>query len=360
MSILRRPIALIALAAVCILGTVCWLSSSPQAATNIELSKPVAVVKVERGDLVRDITFSAELRPYEEADLHAKVAGYLKTINVDIGDQVKAGQTLATLDVPELRDDLARDDAALHDATLDFDRLKEVVRQRPGLLAQQDIDRAQATFEMAKANRERAATMLSYATITAPFTGIITRRYVDPGALIQAGTNSNSQSMPVVHIAENTVLRLIFPAPEAVVPQIKVGTPVEVAIEATGTKFLGKIARMAGKLDTSTRTMDTEVDIDNRDLRMTPGMYTSARVILEKKTGALELPIQAISTDQKPTVWRVNDKGEIEEIPVVLGMKTDARVEIISGLNGGDEVVFGNRNATGIGKKVQPKLVSGL
>lgn len=356
MNRFQKSLLVISIAIVCAAAAAHWMGHG--ATPVIEASKTVAVVKVERSDLVRDIVFSAELHPYEEADLHAKVAGYLKQINVDIGDQVKAGETLATLDVPELRDDLARDEAALHDVTLNYDRLKEVIKQQPGLLAQQEIDTAQAAFEMAKANRGRAATMLNYAVITAPFDGIITYRYVHPGAMIQAGTSSNSQAMPVVHIADNTVLRLIFPVPEAIVPLISDGTPVEITVAATGAKFPGQVVRMTGKLDTSTRTMDTEVDIDNHDHHLDPGMYASVRVILEKKVGVLTLPIQAVSADQSPTVWRVNVNGVVEEVPVKIGMRTDARLQIASGLNEGDEVLFGSRNVTSVGKKVQPKLVS--
>jgi RND family efflux transporter MFP subunit len=320
-------------------------------------ARPVAVVDVKRGDLMRTATFSAELNPYQEADLHAKVAGYLKTINVDIGDRAKKGDVLAMLDIAELRDDLSHARAAYHDADLNYQRIRQVVAARPGLLAQAEVDNAEASFEMAKANLERAQTMYGYATIAAPFDGVITKRYVDPGALVQAGTNSNSQALPVVHIADDTTLRLLFPVPEALVPQISVGTPVDVSVEATGQHISSKIARITGKLDTSTRTMETEVDLDNHDHRMTPGMYADARVVLQSKHNVMVLPIQAVSAGEKPTVWVVDKTGALQERPVELGMKTDKDVEVVNGVAQGDQVVIGSRSVLALGSHVVPKQV---
>lgn len=321
------------------------------------VGKPVAVALVKRESLARGITLSAELRPFQEADLHAKVSGYLKTIAVDIGDQVKTGQVIATLDIEELKDDLDRAKAAYHDAKLDYDRVSVVIKKRPGLLAQEEVDKAQAAYEMAKANMERARTFLDYATITAPFDGIVTKRYVDPGALIQASTGSGTPALPIVHIAENDRLRLDFPVPESAVSQVRVGSPVEVMVQATGQSIKSKVARIAGKIDSSTRTMATEVDIENQDRRITPGMYASVKVDLEQKNGVLALPIQAVTSGDKPNVWRVNANNEIEECPVTLGLQTADQVEIVNGLNENDRVIFGSRGSLAIGMKVEPKPI---
>jgi RND family efflux transporter MFP subunit len=321
-------------------------------------AKVVAVVTAHRADLSRAVTYSAELKPYEEADLHAKVAGYLKTINVDIGDRVKEGQTLARLDIDELREDLMRADAALKDESLNYERIQKVATGHPGLLAQGDVDKAEAAYAMAKAQRERAATMLGYATISAPFEGVITKRYVDPGALVQAGTNSSSQAMPVVHIAMDTKLRLVFPVQESVVPEVKVGTPVDITVEATSQHEQNKIARLAGKLDTATRTMNAEVDVDNHDHRMTPGMFAAVKVILERRDNVLTLPVEAIGAGAHPTVWLVNSKSQLEERPIKIGMRTDNDVEVLSGVQEGDTVIFGSRSALTLGMSVKPKTVA--
>jgi RND family efflux transporter MFP subunit len=321
-------------------------------------AKVVAVIAAHRQDLSRTVAFSAELKPYEEADLHAKVAGYLKSISVDIGDRVKEGQTLARLDIDELREDLMHADAALKDAALNYERIQKVAEGHPGLLAQGDVDKAEAAYGMAKAQRERAATMLGYGTITAPFEGVITKRYVDPGALVQAGISSSSQAMPVVHIAKDTTLRLSFPVPESIVPEVKVGSAVDVTVEATGQHETNKIARLAGKIDTATRTMIAEVDIDNQDRRMTPGMFAAVKVVLQHKENVLALPVEALGSAGHPTVWVVNAKNELEERPVTIGMKTDSDVEVLSGVKEGESVVFGSRNALTLGMPVKPKSVA--
>lgn len=342
-------------------GTVHWLSQA--AANGVEKgeaeaeTKTVAVAHVTQESLSRSITLSAEFRPFQEADLRAKVAGYLKSLHVDIGDQVKAGQVVATLDTDELKADSDRYAAALRDARLDFDRISSVNKKRPGLLAQDEVDKAQAMYEMAKANMQRAKAMLEYATIVMPFDGVITKRYVDPGALVQA-SGTGTPSLPIVHVADNTKLRLYFPVPESDVPDVKVGTPVELTVQATGQTIKGSVSRLAGSVDSATRTMETEVDIDNTDRRIMPGMYASVKIDLEHKEAALSLPIQAVSGGDKPTVWRVNENNEIEERAITLGLQTADKVEIVGGLQAGDRVVFGSRGALSIGMRITPKPVS--
>jgi len=353
---MRKILLILIIAAIICVGI--HYINSPTAALPHYDAKPVAVAVVTRENLARNITLSAEFRPFQEADLHAKVAGYLKSITVDIGDQVKAGQVIATLDIAELKSDLDRTTAAYHDAALDYDRMHTVIKKRPGLLAQSEVDQAQAVYEMAKANMERAKTFLDYATITAPFDGVITKRYVDPGALIQASENSSTQTLPLVHVAENNKLRLDFPVPESAVAQVRIGTPVDVTVQATKQVIHSSVARIAGNIDSNTRTMETEVDIDNPDLRITPGMYASVVIDLEQKNAVLVLPVQAVNVGDKANVWLVNEQSEIEDRPVTLGLQTADKVEITSGVNEGDKVVFGNRGALSTGMKVDPKPMS--
>jgi len=337
-------------------GVGLWLSGQ-HAPRLIDNSKFVATAKVTRGDLARFVTISGELKPYQEIDLHAKVAGYLKYLTVDIGDQVKAGEVIAKIDTDELKADFDNAAAAYNDAKLNYDRLNEVIQRQPGLLAQQDVDNAKAAYEIAKANMERAKTFMDYATIMVPFDGVVTRRYADPGAMIQASGSNDRQTMPVVHIAENDKLRLDFPVPEPDVPFIKVGMPMEVTITATGQRITGKVARTTNMVDSDTRTMETEVDVDNHDLSLTPGMYAYVNLSLENKKDVLTLPVQAVSFSGNPNVWKINDKDEIEEQPVTVGLQTANKVEILNGLKEGDQVVYGSREMVNIGMEVKPKLV---
>jgi RND family efflux transporter MFP subunit len=339
-----------------IAGIAFWLSSPHQTVLK-DTVKFVAVAKVTRSDLSRSVTISGEMKPYQEIDLHAKVAGYLKFLSVDIGDQVKAGEVIAKIDTEELKADFDNATAAYNDAKLNYDRLEQVNQKQPGLLVQQDVDNAQAAYNQAKANMERAQTFMDYATIIVPFDGIVTNRYADPGAMIQASGSNDRQTMPVVHIAENDRLRLDFPVPEPDVPFIKVGMPMEVTIAATGQKIIGKVSRATDLVDNDTRTMRTEVDVDNHDLRLTPGMYAYVNLNLENKKNVLTLPIQAVSFNGSPNVWKINNNNEIEEQPVTIGLQTADKVEILDGVKEGDQVVYGSREMVNIGMKVKPKLV---
>jgi RND family efflux transporter MFP subunit len=328
------------------------MSAEPLALPN------AAVVKVTRENLAQTITLSAELKPFFEADIHAKVAGYLQSINYDIGDRVKKGDVIAKLDIVELKDDINRTKAAFEQASLDYHRLLDVVKAKPGLVAQAEVDKARAAFDIAKANLDHAQTLYDYTTITAPFDGVITQRFADPGAMIQASVSSSTQSMPLVHLADTATLRLRFPVPEASVPMVHVGTPCTVVVGATGMTINAKVTRAADRVDSATRTMTTEVDIDNPDGKIVPGMYAAATLTLEQKNNVLSLPVQAVSQDDNPTVLVVAPSGTISERPVKIGLRTPDKVEITSGLKDGEAVIFGSRSAFAVGMKVSPQLVS--
>ncbi len=343
-------LSIIALVILCIAINLSFTKKQP-------LAKSVATAIVTRDNLTNQIKLSAEFRPYQEVDLHAKVSGYLQNINVDIGDQVKTGQVIAVLDSDELKADVDRTQADHYNAKLEYDRINEVIKNDPRLLAQADLDNVQATYKMALASMERAQTLFSYTIITAPFDGVITKRYVHPGALIQNSTSSNDQTLPLVHLEENARLRLDFYVPEAEVPQIHVGTPVEVTIKAIDKVIATKVARISSKIDHATRTMVTEVDIENNDLRATPGMYAVAVINLKQKNDALTLPLQAVSMGNQPNVWLVNKQNEIEEVPVIIGLQTPYKIEILQGLKEGDQVIFGNRGPLSVGMKVIPKII---
>ncbi len=322
-----------------------------------DTSPVVAATRVERADLARDTAYTAEMRPYLDADLHAKVAGYLKTIAVDIGDRVKAGQAIATLELPEQEADLAKAQADYDVMKLSYDRIAGVAAKEPGLLAQQEVDKARGDYEMALAALNRTKVFVQYAQITAPFDGVITKRYADPGALIQAGTTSSGQSTPVVHLSELARLRLDFPVPQSIAPDVTIGMPVDITIPATGQKTGGTVARDTDNVDPSTRMMTVEVDIDNRDLRLKPGMYAMATLAVKSVKHALALPVQAVGFGDNPDVWTIDAGGKIAASPVKLGMQTADKVEIIAGLHQDETVLFGSRDGLRPGMIVTPKYV---
>lgn len=314
----------------------------------------VAVVKVTRSNLAHVIHLTAELVPYQEIDVYAKVAGYLDSINVEIGDHVKEGEVIAKLDLPEQRADYQKAKVDFEITKLNYDRLDAVAKKKPGLVAQQEIDDTYAALNVARARMTHAETILGYAVIRAPFEGVITKRWANTGALIQTGTSSSS-AVPIVKLAQIKKLRLAFPIPESAITQIHSGIPVTITIGATGQTLKGNIARFAHKLDDATRTMNAEVDLDNSNLRLTPGMYASVDLMLESKENALVVPPQAVAGQENPTVLLVNGNNKTEERPVKLGLQTSDKVEIIKGLAEGDLVVFGSRNAVEPGITINPK-----
>jgi RND family efflux transporter MFP subunit len=299
----------------------------------------------------------------------------VEQINVDIGDRVKANQLLAKLEVPELKAELDRARAAqkraeaeYSDAHKIYTRLQAVDKDYPNGVAQQELDAAEAknstteaAMGAAKAEVERYETLISYTRITAPFDGVITHRYADPGSLIQAGTTSDTQSKPLVRLSDNYHLRLDFPVSVSYVKDVRVGDEVEVRVESLGGKtFTGTISRSAEKIDEETRTMITEVEVPNPKLELVPGMYATLVLKVEKHPHVLTIPTEAISADKRVSVYLVNSNREIEERPVTLGLETAAKFEIVSGLKEGDLVMIGSRSQVKPGQKVEAKLTGTL
>ena len=360
-----------------------------------------AVARAERHGVGNTLTIAGEFKPFQDVDVHAKVAGYIKVIHVDVGDHVRAGQTLAILEIPELaaqlagadasvrrskeeirraEGDLARAQSAHSAAHSAYTRLKQAAEARAGLVAQQEIDDSQAKdleaeaqvsgssaalsaaqqqLQVAEASQKQYAALSDYSRIVAPFSGVVTARYADTGALIAAGTSSSTQSMPVVRLAEISKLRLVLPIPESVAAQIHLGDPVEARVQALNQDFVGKVSRFADSLDRQTRTMETQIDFDNRDGRLIPGMYAETRLSLREKKDALTIPLEAVTRNgDDATVFSVNSQNIIEERHVKLGLEDSVRVEVLSGLTDKDRVVIGNRSQFRDGQKIQPKDVT--
>jgi RND family efflux transporter MFP subunit len=360
-----------------------------------------AVVHTERRSVGTTLTIAGEFKPFQDVDVHAKVAGYIKVIYVDVGDHVKAGQTLAVLEIPELAAQLAGADAgvrrskeeirraegdlvraqsahaAAHSA---YARLKQAAESRAGLVAQQEIDDSQARdlefeaqvssssaalssaqqqLQVAEANQKQYSALSDYARIMAPFSGVVTARYADTGALIAAGTSSSTQSIPVVRLAQVSKLRLVLPIPESVAAQIHLGDPVKVRVQALSQDFVGKVSRFADSLDRQTRTMETEIDFDNRDGHLIPGMYAETQLSLREKKDALTVPLESVARNgDDAIVLAVNSQNIVEERRVKLGVEDGVRVEVLSGLTEQDRVVIGSRSQFHTGQKIQPKEIT--
>lgn len=354
-------------------GGVLWAAARGHKEATSEVgstAQPVAgVVRITRENLANEMSIPAEFRPYEEVELHAKVSGYLKTINVDIGDKVKAGQLIATLEVPELQDELRnalaaeeKAEATYTNAHLIYTRLMAVNREHQNLVAQQDLDSATANDQeafaaiaAAKAETGKYQTLIGYTQITAPFDGVVTHRSADPGALIQAGTSSDTQSRPLVRISNNYRLRLDFPVTVDYVKDLRPGETVEVRVDSLdGKTFSGVVTRSSGTVDETTRTMIAEVETSNPDLQLIPGMYATITMKVQERQQALAIPLEAVHGDK---VFVVNSNHELEERQVKLGLETPAKYEVLSGLNEGELVVVGKQAGLHTGEKIEPKVL---
>jgi RND family efflux transporter MFP subunit len=372
-------------------------SAGSEKANNAAESVPVVpVAEVSRANLSSDLVLTAEFEPYQQVDVMAKVAGYVQSINVDIGDRVRAGRVLATLEVPEMQDDLTKAGAAIDEADaqiatasdelrraeashelahLSFSRIADVLKREPGLVPQQEVDEAHSrdlvseaqvsaaksslrTAEqrrkVAQAEKARLQTLHKYTTISAPFDGVVTKRYANAGSMIQAGTSSQTQAMPIVQLSQNNLLRLILPVPESAVSRVHVGQVVDVRVSSLGRTFPGRVARFADKIQPSTRTMDTEVDVPNPALTLIPGMYAEVNLRVDERRNAVTIPLEAVDrSGGSSQVYMVTQGGMIQVTPVTLGLETAQRVEVQSGLHEGDVVVVGRRAGLKNGQKVQ-------
>ncbi len=347
------------------------------------------------------LTLAGQFQPYQVVDVHPKVSGYMSRINVDIGDVVHQGQTLAVLEVPELKAELQQtvfqlqqskeeiaqaqheinraeaEHAALHAAS---DRLKQAAEGRPGLIAQQELDDAQAKdlsseaqvdaaksamaaaqehANAAQSDNQRIEALENYTNVTAPLDGVVIWRYADTGALIQGGTNSNDQTLPIVRLSQSNLLRLRIPVPEDDVKYVHAGDQLQVRVDAIGRSFTGKIVRFTRDVNFETRTMETEVDVENKDLSIAPGMYANTLLQLGHVNGVVTIPVEALVLNgQQETVYVLDDSNRIHIRNVAVGLQGSKLAEITSGLNPGDRVVIGGQDKYQENEEVNPLLTA--
>lgn len=360
-----------------------------------------AVVKVARHNLGNNLEIASEFLPYQEIDVYAKVSGYIQKLNVDWGTHVKQGQVLAVLEIPELeqqiqqdeagerksaqdieraREELARSESAYKVAHLTFQRLADVQKQRPELVAQQDIDvaqgkdleassaasaakdalaSAQQESLMTKAACEKDRALFAYSRMTAPFDGVVTQISAYTGALLPAGTSSNKGDSALCHLSQNNLLRLVIPVPERAVADIRVGQSVDVGVSALKRTFTGKIARFSDQIDPGTRTMHTEVNVPNPNYELVPGMYASVKIPLRTAANVLSVPVQSVQAggNGEGSVLVVDAQNRIEKRQVKMGLQTANEIEILAGLKENDMVIFGEQSQFKTGQLVSPKTI---
>jgi RND family efflux transporter MFP subunit len=387
--------AVIGAAAICVLA---WRGHHPTNTVEAAPGPPAAqVALVQRGDIAQVLTLAGQFQPYQVVDVHPKVSGFIRHIYVDIGDRVRQGQTLAVLEVPELKaqlqgtvsevarssDEIVRAQhevrraesthAALH---TDYQRLLDTSKAQPGLVAQQELDDAQAKdlaseadvdaakaalaaagkgMEVSRADNARVSAIEDYTNVLAPLDGVIVWRYADTGALIQAGISSNNQDLPIVKLAEANVMRLRLPVPETYVRYVHIGDPVKVRVDALNRSFTGKVVRFTRELNFETRTMETEVDVENPGLAIDSGMYANALMRLDHADQVLTVPVGAVILhgDQEQ-VYVLDSDNHVWIRNVRVGIRGSQLAEIQSGLNKGDRVVVAAQAKYTSGETVTP------
>ena len=361
----------------------------------------VGVVKVSRHTLQRQLTLSSELVPFQEIDVYAKESGYISQLLVDYGSHVKKGQLLAVLEIPELQATVHQDEAAVKSMEdqvthaqnqlsrieaqrkvlhLAYERINSVAQAKPGLVAQQEVDDVEgrdlasaAQVEGAKSSLSAAQSNLlgsqsklqhdqaifAYSRITAPFDGVVTQRYANLGMLIQAGTNSSTQAMPLVKLSDENLYRLVIPVPESYVGYIKTGDAVNVHVPTLNKDVQGKVARFSFEVKDQTRTMHTEVDVPNPKGDLYPGVYAVATLTLNRSPHALTAPIAAVQREgNQASVYVVGPNNTVQIRQVQVGIEGENNVQILSGLSDGDEVVVGDRSSLKPGQQVHPQIVT--
>jgi RND family efflux transporter MFP subunit len=347
-----------------------------------------AVVKVTRRDIANSLEIASEFQPFQEIDVYAKVSGYIQKLYIDWGTHVRQGQLMAVLEIPELeqqieqdaatvehaREDLNRAQSAYAVAHITYQRLAQVQKTQPDLVAQQDIDVAQgkdlesgaavsaAKEELlsAQATLDKDKTLYAYARMTAPFNGVVTEMYAYTGALLPAGTSSNIGNSALCHLAQNDLLRLVIPVPERAVSDLRVGQPVAVDVSSIQRMFTGKVIRISDHIDLTTRTMHTEVQVPNPNYEIIPGMYATVKLPLHTALNALAIPVQAVENagEGHGRVLVVNRDNKIEKRDVTLGLETANEVEVLSGVREGELVLFGEQAQYKVGEVVKPTLVN--
>lgn len=368
------------------------------AATATAATLPAARVSAaQRGDISHVLTLAGQFQPYQVVDVHPKVSGYMKKINVDIGDIVHQGSTIAVLEVPELRaqveqtsfevkqsqeeiiraqHEIKRAEALNFALHAEYVRLQQAAATRPGLIAQQELDDAQSKdlssqaqvdaaksamaaaqqhSEAARADYERVQALESYTNVVAPLDGVVIWRYADTGALIQGGTNSNTTDLPIVRISQSTLLRLRVPVPEDDVRFIHEGDQVNVRVDAINRSFTGKVVRFTRDVNFETRTMETEIDVENRNLSIAPGMYANTLLQLDTAKNVVTIPLEALVLHgQQETVYVLDGSNHVHVRTVQVGLQGQKLAQIVSGIEPGERVILGGQEKYQEGEEVSP------
>jgi RND family efflux transporter MFP subunit len=301
----------------------------------------VQVMTPVRRDLTYSITLPATLSPLYQTTLYAKVSGYLKWIGPDKGDWAKKDQVVAIIDAPEVEEQYQQAVADYKIKKITFERLDKVWKEAPEVIAKQDVDVAEAAYQGAKNLMQQRAALRDYTKVRAPFDGIITARFADPGALIQIATTSVTSAMPLFTLMDLETIRIYTNVPQEDTPAIKPGTTEAILTvnELPGRQFKGVVTRTTFALDPSTRSLLVEIDVSNTDHALQPGTYGQVTLLLHQKRNALVIPAGAIMTNGAGKSVFIVENDRAVMVPIRTGISDGRWVEVTEGLTGTEEVI---------------------
>lgn len=327
------------------------------ASVEIDTTHPVdvQVTKPSRQTLIYTITLPANISPRYQTTLYAKVSGYLKWIGPDKGDHVKKNQVVAIIDAPEVEEQYQQAVADYKIKKITFERLDKVLHESPDVIAKQDVDVAEATYEGAKNLMQQRAAMREYTKVRAPYDGIVTARFADPGALIQIATSSATNAIPLFTVMDLDTVRVYANVPQDDSAWIAPGkTKARVLLkEQPDRSFTGTITRSTLALDPSTRSLLVELDLPNPDHALRPGTYAELALDLREIPNALALPPQAVVSGAKGTSVFIVAQGTAKSIPIQTGITNGTWMEITNGLDGTEDVVVVGKRRLLEGSPVQ-------
>jgi len=340
----------------------CNQRAEAPAKSTEEMPLEVKAVHPHRGEIYRYINLPGEVHPLFQATLFAKVDGYLKTLTVDKGDSVKAGDLIADIEVPELAANKIKYQAEVELAEAEFKQISESPTNNPSGTSTKDIEEAKnrvgvakGRLSVAKANLSYTESMLNYARVTAPFDGVITKRFVDPGAYIPVPNAADTpEAAAIVNVTDFKTLRMQVAVPEIESPHIALGQPVRWTTDALpGQFFDGTVTRTYWALDRVTKTMLTEVQLTNRGMALRPGMLVNARIGLEKRTDVLQIPAAALVKEKMNSFAFIAANHKAKKQLVTTGLNDGTNVEVTSGLRLEDLVILSNQHPVRDGQTIK-------
>jgi RND family efflux transporter MFP subunit len=306
-----------------------------------------------KGPDYRKVVLLGEARPYKTATLYAKVSGYLARIAVDAGDHVKAGQFIAEITSPELDAQYRGASAALDNRRKLAERTRDLAEK--GFFSQQALDNANTDVQTQEDVAKEIRTMQNYRVLVAPFAGVVTTRYVDPGALVTNATSNQTSAQPVVTVSDTTKLRVTVYVDQVDASFVKTGTKVEISDSSNPTiKSEAIVSRTSGELDPRTRTLATQVDFDNSKGTFISGAFITVTLLIPSKS-FIEVPSTALITREgKSLVGVVGDDKHLKFTPIEVAGTDGKVIRIASGIGEGVRVALNVPNTISDGAKINP------